>query len=570
MKRKLLSALCFLVTACHPEPAGPPREQTTRRLGSGLHEGANAQLVAAVRGRTVRGFEDEILRMEARIPGLGGIFVDRLTGRPTVYLTPTANQDQALVVLRGMSRALRLRPAVRARLEAPGGIMVRQGKYRFSELVAWQELISRELRLEGYMSVDANEAINRVEIEHSGGRAGEDLILSTLAQLGVSVDAVEIRGSSGMRLLSGDLRDRSRPVYGGSQMFVSNGVDSGLCTIGFPVRVLNYDLKGWLTASHCDVGTNGDGVTGDDVYQSTVTGNDVVGEVTLNPPWDLTETACQSKLWCTRADVAFVQANDSTSSTFVMRIRATEEWNDHVSTNTRSPRTIPDGVGYWANIEPVPWVASGDTVYKVGRTTGVTGGWVSNTCKNEFIAYYAFLCFHEVRDASAGDGDSGSPVFYPSDVQGNPPYAIGIVNGALDPSGITFSNPDGSDFNVRYCIANCRWLFSEWGAIETHLSRYLSPRPAGSPGSSFGMSATIDGPTTTWQGAQQTWEVVPSGSDGPFWYYWAGFGGAVTGSQSSITATPNTGGLLEVLVWDAFGNYALASITVSWCGQYAC
>jgi hypothetical protein len=44
----------------------------------------------------------------------------------------------------------------------------------------------------------------------------------------------------------------------------------------------------------------------------------------------------------------------------------------------------------------------------------------------------------------------------------------------------------------------------------------------------------------------------------------------MTGSDSTITYTPNQGGLVEVLVWDAFGNWGLGSLTITWCGQYAC
>ena len=255
-----------------------------------------------------------------------------------------------------------------------------------------------------------------------------------------------------------------------------------------------------------------------------------------------------------------------------MGVLQTEDWNSHVSTNTRGSRTVAWEA--WHHFEIVPFVVAGDTVYKAGRTTGVTGGWVSKTCENYYDGdtvstantMEAFLCFDEVRDASAGTGDSGSPVFYPADVYGNPPYAIGILSAAVHAGSQTWTTD--SEDNSQYCTANCRWIFTEWPSIEVFLSRYLSPRPATIQ--STGISVTIDGSSTAWQGAELTWAAVPNGGTGPYWYEWAGFEGAMTGSDSTITYTPNQGGLVEVLVWDAFGNWGLGNLTVTWCGEYAC
>jgi hypothetical protein len=57
----------------------------------------------------------------------------------------------------------------------------------------------------------------------------------------------------------------------------------------------------------------------------------------------------------------------------------------------------------------------GDTVHKVGRTTGWTKGVVTRTCFDQAsfdqnVGQYMMLCQIEATLTSAG-GDSGSPVF---------------------------------------------------------------------------------------------------------------------------------------------------------------
>jgi len=277
----------------------------------------------------------------------------------------------------------------------------------------------------------------------------------------------------------------------------------------------------------------------------------------------LTEAACDTFSSCTLVDVMLIQASDTSPSAYEMSIPSTVDWWQHVTTNSRGSRTISTTYDSWRNFEPVPLVVAGDTVYKIGRTTGVTGGYVTQTCVNRDYEGTRHLCVDKTYGTAAGGGDSGAPYFYPSDSSGHPPYAIGIHSG----SEMGTSTWDGP---FQYCTSSCYTWFSEWSVIEAHLSRYLSPRESSSGGSSSGMAASIDGPSTAWQGAELTWNVEPSGGSGPFWYSWAGFEGMVSGSGASISATPNMAGTIEVLIWDAYGNYAHASLEVSWCGEYAC
>ncbi len=108
------------------------------------------------------------------------------------------------------------------------------------------------------------------------------------------------------------------------------------------------------------------------------------------------------------------------------------------------------------------------TVYKVGRTTGVTYGTVAATCENPLVDSLGtgkvILCADRATGASYGGGDSGGPVFYPA-AQSDPPYAIGL-----------FFSGKGSAFNGSgQCTSGCEILFSEWYNVQWHLSRYFSP-----------------------------------------------------------------------------------------------
>lgn len=295
------------------------------------------------------------------------------------------------------------------------------------------------------------------------------------------------------------------------------------------------------------------------MYHNVKSSANIIGYTSLNPAWTLTDTLCGSYTKCTRADVMYIQPTDTSPSAYTMRIRATEEWDEHISNNSRSPRTI---IGYWSRIEKVPFVVEGDTVYKVGRTSGVTGGHISDTCSTYPIGDVQYVCFHEISNAAGGPGDSGAPIFYPATQSGDRPLAIGIYSSS---TGSHYTSTDASDFYTYSCDAGCVVKFSEWNAIEVHLSRYLSAY-----GEDDDLTGTVEGSSTAWQGAELTWSADLSGGYGPFWYSWAGFDGALSGSGSSVTFSPTGPGTVEFLAWDAYGNWAHASIEVTWCGEYAC
>jgi hypothetical protein len=107
-------------------------------------------------------------------------------------------------------------------------------------------------------------------------------------------------------------------------------------------------------------------------------------------------------------------------------------------------------------------------IYKTGRTTGTTYGTITATCVTAFESGTALLCADEADSAAMGEGDSGSPIFYPPDTLGDPPYAIGILSSGGGTS-VAYDGP------AWYCTTGCYLCFTEFETAETHLSRYFTP-----------------------------------------------------------------------------------------------
>jgi len=160
----------------------------------------------------------------------------------------------------------------------------------------------------------------------------------------------------------------------------------------------------------------------------------------------------------------YVHSSDTTPSNWAKRIYSTSTWGGN---NTPGSLTIN---GYWPGISLLGYAWQGMTVYKVGRTTGVTYGTVAATCEYPMLDSLSVpkvvLCADRATGASFGPGDSGGPVFYPA-AQGDPPYAIGLFFGG---AGTSFNGNDPPQ-----CTAGCTILFSEFYTIQWHLSRYFSP-----------------------------------------------------------------------------------------------
>lgn len=445
-----------------------------------IPDGAAAQITAAVQGRTWRGIEDEMLRSEARVSGLGGMFVDSV-GNVVVYARDEVAPGSAEAEARALFSRLAIDDVMRASL-LQGGVVRRRADHAFSQLVDWQmRLLPRLARVPGYVSIDADESPNRVRIDVSG-LASQAQAAAVARSLDVPPEALVFRVAPRVAPIA-SLRDTFRPTYGGTM--ISRWDYPSACTLGWNVTT-SYNETGFLTASHCAGGSLGGGILGIEIFQNAP--NQKVGNITINPPWtDTLPSQCLGLPLCTGADAMFVQnAVGVTSVKAVLRTNAVGTNNNGGSITVRAPMT---------SVQPplIAWV--GLMADKIGRSTGWTRGTVAGTCEWPLVGDtaqpgpdYVAHCADRITGARGGHGDSGSPVFAGAPDPGAPPW----VQQPIWPLGVLFAagplgqcppypgspyNCDSSEgFWVAYCTANCTLYYNTWSAMQYALGRF-NPRP---------------------------------------------------------------------------------------------
>ncbi len=126
--------------------------------------------------------------------------------------------------------------------------------------------------------------------------------------------------------------------------------------------------------------------------------------------------------------------------------------------------------GWWNTIVSPTYAMMGESVDKMGRTTGWTRGTIGGTCAPVAVTdassgvTYVVTCADNVNNAAVGQGDSGSPVFVP------PPS--GQLS-PLVPLGVLFAGgPLNAYFQVDgtyYCNSGCTYYYSPWDKIQTHM-----------------------------------------------------------------------------------------------------
>src|SRR5262245_51510976 len=363
----VLLASVLLIAACD-QPAGPPDPLTTGRA-------APAQPVP------VRSLDLE--RLASAVDGFGGLYYDQV-GALTVYLTdvadaPRARQSLALVALRNGQKA--------------GDIVIRQAAHKYEDLKKWYDASWVEaLDIPGAVFSDLDEANNRLLFGVEDA-ASEKEVRKALKRLGVPDDMIAVQEVEPIAPAA-TLRDQVTPAQGGLQIHFSNF----LCTLGF-----NASFGGtaaFITNSHC---TNRQGGVDDTQYfQPLSTINPTVIATEVADPTYFRKGLCPKGRRCRFSDSS--RANYSSGVAFQLGSIAATALGSITISGSHTINAEADGT-------TTP-VAVGQTVSKVGRTTGTTSGVVTNTCVNTNVAGSTLtqLCQTFVS-AAVGGGDSGSPVF---------------------------------------------------------------------------------------------------------------------------------------------------------------
>jgi hypothetical protein len=370
---------------------------------------------------------DDPVALAQAVPGFGGFFLDQ-QGTPTVYLSSPAQCDAA-------ERALA--PWFREQGRPAASLRVLPGRFAWSDLQRWFAQASPEaLALPGVVFADADESGNRVHIGVENAAAARR-VRGVLARLGIPPAAAAVDVVLPIRQLA-NLRGTVRPVVAGVQI----NFPGFLCSLGF--NATRNGVAGFVTASHC-TNTQG-GVESTPYYQPLQTTKPTrIATETVDPAYKTTLAGCPTKRTCRRSDAAFAKYVNGTTHTLGAIART--------ATTGSSDLTI---VGRWtitSNATSSSFTV-GQTVHKVGRTTGWSKGKVVATCAtvNVGSSPVTQIC-QTIVNAKVGAGDSGSDVF----------SVTGGTNVKLD--GVLWGgSTDGTQF-VFSPLAN---ITGELGGLTTH------------------------------------------------------------------------------------------------------
>lgn len=149
-----------------PTPAQSAATDTSDSLGFAALQGdAATQRARALRGRTIRGAQDDMLRAEARAPGFAGFYLDSseqvvLLQKPGPFANPSnVRRTVDSLYARSPSRTTRLLMA------SAKNAQVRSARFSLSELVAIeQELLARSRSIPGMNGIGVVVHTNTVEL----------------------------------------------------------------------------------------------------------------------------------------------------------------------------------------------------------------------------------------------------------------------------------------------------------------------------------------------------------------------------------------------------------------------
>ncbi len=331
--------------------------------------------------RAPKMLDEQFLDVAAKSPGFGGLFIDGDV--LNVYLVNPAQKPAAEAAI----------AAVFGRERTPaGGIKVLTGQYSFTQLNEWRNKMGSLFDISGVVLTDIDETTNRLKVGvDSASVIG--LVEKDLANLGIPRGAVNIIVTDPILPVT-TLRDHIRPIDGGIQFEFISSPFIYICTLSF--TGVRAGVSGFATASHCTA--NQGGVDNTQDYQPDTSSGNLIGTEIADPLY--TKNKCPPGLKgkvCRWSDSAFSRNASGVN----------ENVGVIVSVNTSS-LTI---AGNWT-ITSEGASLVGQTVNKVGRTTGWTQGGVTATCADTGVSGTRIVqrC-QDFVNAGVNSGDSGSPVF---------------------------------------------------------------------------------------------------------------------------------------------------------------
>jgi hypothetical protein len=380
----------------------------------------NRGLPGQLKAVDTRSIDDLFLEVARRVPAFGGMYL----GPDKTLQVYLLNVDPATI--KASEEAI---TAVFGRERIPAGTLhPLKGQFGFQQLKDWHDRARDVLGIPGVVFSDIDERMNRLTFGLNQMEAREDAE-KLLIKLQIPKEAVIFQKTSTHEPEQNvttvqDLQSFNRPLIGGLQIRQS----AGFCTLSFVA--IRGGVPGFLTCSHC---TSIQGaLDGTIFFQPTGSNANLIGTETVDPAF-FTGGSCPSGRQCRMSDVAFIAMSPGVTA--------------HPGELARLDPNFP----FPFKIKSISGLAfEGQSLSKVGRTTGWTGGEVSETCVdiNSTKDSITMLC-QTMVDALSAPGDSGSPVF----INSSDPYNYNVSLYGILWGGAT----DGSHFDVSHI----GWILQE-------------------------------------------------------------------------------------------------------------
>jgi hypothetical protein len=333
------------------------------------------------------GGDAALARVAMENPGFGGAYYA---------------EDGALVVYMKGGEVSPMSARLASSLESAGfaaqGRQARvvEGEYDFLELAAVRNQINPVLSESGVVFTDIDEARNRVTVGVSDRNAMK-VVARAAAALGDNGAAVRVELVDPIMPMQ-DLRAAVRPVPGGMQI----NFPGFLCTLGFNIRAsspIASNMRGYVTNSHCTSTQGG--------VENTPHGQPLlaqrIGQEIYDPQY-WTGAPCPAGRRCRYSDSSVGRYDENVPSAFA-RIARTTGFNSLVI-DTNNPHFHIVGQQSAGVV--------GDSIHKVGRTTGWTRGVITQSCATVNVGGETITLFCQnivtgpTNSVSGGDSGSGT------------------------------------------------------------------------------------------------------------------------------------------------------------------
>lgn len=369
-------------------------------------------------------FDDRMAMIAQLQPAFGGLVFENgamtvVTTRPELGVSALRS---AITSVLGDAR-LRTMP-----------MKARAGEYTFLQLYDWSKRLPAIFEVQGVLSFDIDEAKNRLRIgvEDEGVRQPLE---KRLLELDIPLEAVVLEKTE-RAVFAATLQDDFRSIIGGLHI----DYPASYCTLGF--NTIYNGQPAFATNGHC---SNNWGVGNDQTpyWQNTrnvsteYIGNEVAEARVFNNAVDSRcPTSANQCKWSDLSFGSYIPAfHNQQAYGHIARPTQRTQWGGSLTI------AMPNFTIMITNEALFPF--QGETVDKVGRTTGWTYGQVTATCQttpvfdgNSGKTFY-MVCHHNVN-AGVGGGDSGSSVFY-YDAANGTATMTGQLFGMAGPTTFLFS-----------------------------------------------------------------------------------------------------------------------------------